>query len=359
MHQHGHHSNHRGYHIPDPRPNDLLPQGCTFKSRLNVREAKNGQVPSTMRPKEVGCYHIDSKGDITVGSKQNFRKFHQPSLPFDLNAGIESFVPKKDDTSLRPILHTADTLQIKREKYDFISFRNNFNKIMETPYSRDNWAIRVVKEKGTIYFHIIQKPDRDDAQSKMFSYYGYKFEEGCTEIGTPEGGVDPNVQFCSLVELQIGEANNILLGAEIDCYLPTGQKRKLQEENPTRSQDSADQSKYIEIKTSRIIDSDRTNHSFLRYKLLKFWIQSHLAGVPSIFCGFRDDSGFVRKTQEIRVEDIPGNAAGKWHPADCVAFTQALLEWVKRQVVEGEEYVLSFSDPYRDVELYKMNHKTS
>lgn len=49
--------------------------------------------------------------------------------------------------------------------------------------------------------------------------------------------------------------------------------------------------KYIELKTSRVVDSERTQNSFTKYKVMKFWAQSFLLGVEKVVVGFRDDNG--------------------------------------------------------------------
>jgi hypothetical protein len=40
-----------------------------------------------------------------------------------------------------------------------------------------------------------------------------------------------------------------------------------------------------------MIMTERDRTSFERYKLLKFWSQSFLAGIPQVVVGFRDDEG--------------------------------------------------------------------
>ena len=42
-----------------------------------------------------------------------------------------------------------------------------------------------------------------------------------------------------------------------------------------------------------------------RYKLMKWWAQSFLVGVPKIVCGFRDDDGIVKNLQSFRTSMIP------------------------------------------------------
>ena len=43
----------------------------------------------------------------------------------------------------------------------------------------------------------------------------------------------------------------------------------------------------------------------IRYKLMKWWAQSFLVGVPKIVCGFRDDDGIIQHLQTFRTIDIP------------------------------------------------------
>lgn len=42
-----------------------------------------------------------------------------------------------------------------------------------------------------------------------------------------------------------------------------------------------------------------------RHKLLKWWCQSFLVGIDTIYCGFRDDDGVVTSVKEFRVRDLP------------------------------------------------------
>ena len=62
---------------------------------------------------------------------------------------------------------------------------------------------------------------------------------------------------------------------------------------------------YIELKTNREILTDRNKSSFRRYKLMKWWAQSFLVGVPKITCGFRNDDGVVKVLQTFKTAEIP------------------------------------------------------
>ena len=68
--------------------------------------------------------------------------------------------------------------------------------------------------------------------------------------------------------LSLGLAGlRLLMSAEIDC--------------------ADEEKKYVELKTSKQIASQRDSASFEKFKLLKFWLQSFLAGVPRVLVGFR------------------------------------------------------------------------
>jgi RAT1-interacting protein len=42
-----------------------------------------------------------------------------------------------------------------------------------------------------------------------------------------------------------------------------------------------------------------------RFKLIKWWAQSILIGIPKIVCGFRDDGGVVKRLEEFDTESLP------------------------------------------------------
>lgn len=69
----------------------------------------------------------------------------------------------------------------------------------------------------------------------------------------------------------------------------------------------------------------------LRYerKLLKFWIQSFLLGVPKIIVGFRNQNGILQRLEELETKNIPGivkQGRGIWDGNLCINFTAAFLE---------------------------------
>lgn len=65
-------------------------------------------------------------------------------------------------------------------------------------------------------------------------------------------------------------------------------------------------------------------------KLMKFWIQSFLLGVPKIIVGFRSQQGILTKLEEIPTAQIPETAAKRgvktWNANTCINFASAFLE---------------------------------
>jgi RAT1-interacting protein len=49
----------------------------------------------------------------------------------------------------------------------------------------------------------------------------------------------------------------------------------------------------------------------IRHKLLKFWAQSFLPGIPTILVGFRDDDGNVVTVETFKTMEIPRLVRGK------------------------------------------------
>ncbi|KAJ8652534.1 hypothetical protein O0I10_011859 [Lichtheimia ornata] len=124
----------------------------------------------------------------------------------------------------------------------------------------------------------------------------------------PKGTPDPddvpntNVQYCVAVKTRLGR-NTIAMGAEVDCI--EGEKPK--DGNLLRQ--------YVELKTSRRMDTQRQKENFERLKLLKFWAQSFLIGVPKVICGFRDNDGVFSHLEAFKTLEIQRkmrHGAGVW-----------------------------------------------
>lgn len=86
---------------------------------------------------------------------------------------------------------------------------------------------------------------------------------------------------------------------------------------------------WVELKTSAELENDRDTLKYER-KLLKFWIQSFLLGVPKIIVGFRSKHGILQRLEELETRNIPNmvmkNGKGTWDGNTCINFTASFLE---------------------------------
>ena len=75
-------------------------------------------------------------------------------------------------------------------------------------------------------------------------------------------------------------------------------------------------------------------------KLLKFWIQSFLLGVPKIVVGFRDRNGGLQRLEELETRSLPTfvkrQGRGAWDGNICINFTASFLACEWSNVLDSE-----------------------
>ena len=370
-------------------------------SRLPLKEprAYQGAHPQISQPKEVACYSRDA--DRTVHfDRRALRTYRPPPLPVQLDEGFETFVEKahaRDDPApLKDVLGALASKGVDVAASHIVTYRNNLNKLLLTPFQPDDdWEIGVERQGGgRVHLQVREtarkaaEEARRDERQRRFCYWGYKFEALCTadadgggeregwrppspsDLGTcahlcstaelsrlrahyaerqpapaaPAAAVDANEEVCCVMSLGL-ERIKILMAAEIDC---------------------ADEARdgggggFVELKTSKAPRSARDTANFERNKLLRYWVQSFLAGVPKIVVGFRDDQGEVTSVQPLRTMQIPRMVRGKphgWDPSVALRFGHTVLDWVLREAAklpadDGAQLVLRFEPAERALVLY-------
>ncbi|KAL1727895.1 RAI1 like PD-XK nuclease-domain-containing protein [Schizophyllum commune] len=229
-----------------------------------------------------------------------------------------------------------------------VSWRGVMTKILTAPYEdRDGWDLNVMLVDGTLYLEehlsdakLKEKNDMEPRHRKM-SYYGYAFESYCTSE-TPQraterpphvapdapfpwsGDVDTNVQWCSVVKTKLGDTR-MVIGGEVDCV--EGQYSDTRTNN------------FVELKTSMAIRGASDQAKFEK-KLLKFYFQSFLLGVPKIVVGFRTPAGVIREIQDFKTMEIPRMVRGKpgaWDPTVCLAWGERFFGWLRGQIAANEQ----------------------
>ena len=155
-----------------------------------------------------------------------------------------------------------------------------------------------------------------------------------------------NSQYCSIARTGIG-STSLILGGEVDCILG---------EKPSNPDDPIP---WVELKTSAEPPNNhpREAQKYER-KLLKFWAQSFLLGVPKIIVGFRTEDGYVTHITELETQRIPGQVARgerTWNGNVCINMTGAFLDLLK-QTIMGQDGVwrIKRKKDSGDIQVFKV-----
>ncbi|GFF36018.1 decapping nuclease rai1 [Aspergillus lentulus] len=344
---------------------DIQPIGRFYGANTTIR-----------RPKEITCFSYDDEHKFHLGDS-SLRYYYTPRLPADLNRGFDTF-QKLDDTAdehLDALLETIMALEKETEKRceaDIITWRGMMTKILTAPFDNLNgfeMNATCFQMQGTIFIEEnnayknqqkqIQQNQRMPpgmASQDLMAYWGYKFETLCllqqpwdptprAEIESREAlVVNNNAQYCSVVRTGIG-SSRLIIGGEVDAVWDCKPDRK---EDPIN---------WVELKTSAEIRNDRDMIKYER-KLLKFWAQSFLLGVPKIIVGFRDNHGIVHRLEELETASIPNKVKklgrGTWDGNICINFAAAFLEWLKSTIKEGGTWRIRKLEKSSLIQVFKV-----
>lgn len=324
-------------------------QGRSFP--VFPRSRYDTAFPHFAKPQEVGRFSSDASKDgrRNVYNDSRKLKYYTPpeqnfDLKFDLRLGYDQFVKQDADVTerldnmLKWILLNKDQFTvnenglIKSLHTDFLMWRGHLTRIICTPFGKDSWAMAVTLFGGTYYMSEVETAENERKRKEMsdrekeMTYWGYKFEQYVTsdkKDGRPNTSkpVDNHDAFYSVVRSNLHK-HRLLYAGEVDCIRPDTSKKS--PEN------------YVELKTSREWYNQRNEHNFYRFKLIKWWAQSFLVGIPEVVCGFRDDAGIVRRMKSFQTLQMPKESRGLWSGAIAFNFCQEFLSFI-RQVVTASD----------------------
>ncbi|EHA24413.1 hypothetical protein ASPNIDRAFT_209964 [Aspergillus niger ATCC 1015] len=321
-----------------------------------------GASAAIRRPKEIACFSYDDEHKFHLGDS-SMKYYYPPCLPADLNRGFESFQKLDDsaDEHLDALLETVIALEQETQKKceaDIITWRGMMTKILAAPFDNLNGfemnATCFQNEQKRIQKNQRMPPGM--ASQDLMAYWGYKFET-LSVLNEPwdptprreienreELIVNNNAQYCSVVRTAIGRAR-LVIGGEVDAIWDCKPERK---EDPIH---------WVELKTSAEIRNDRDMVKYER-KLLKFWAQSFLLGVPKIVVGFRDQHGIVHRLEELETAAIPGKVKklgrSTWDGNICINFAATFLEWLKTTIQEEGTWRIRKREKSSLIEVFRV-----
>ncbi|KAI9884121.1 MAG: decapping endonuclease targeting mRNA [Watsoniomyces obsoletus] len=333
-----------------------------------------GSSAAIRRPQEIACFSYDDDHEYHPDDS-SLRYYYPPRLGANLSDGFDQF-KKLDDTAddhLDSLLKTIMELEKEtgiRTVADFITWRGMMTKILITPFDTSgSFEMRATLFQGTIFieenrsFKLAQwqsqraQPSPHGGPSQdLMSFWGYKFETlsliprpwGETSREYIEGRekqvVNNHAQYCCVVKTGIGKMK-MILGGEVDAVWDAKPSNKDEPIN------------WVELKTSEEITNDRTAMKFER-KLLKFWAQSFLLGVPKIIVGFRSKNGILERVQELETQTIPKDVKRKgkatWDGNICINFAASFLEWLKASISTPGVWRIAKHEHSAHIEVHKL-----
>ncbi|KAI0866023.1 RAI1 like PD-XK nuclease-domain-containing protein [Xylaria cubensis] len=353
-----------------------------------------GQSETVKRPKEIAYFSYDDKHEFRLDDS-SLQWYYPPKLGADLSGGFDKFDNHDDsvDEHLDSLLKTIiahEQEEGKKIDANVVTWRGMMTKIMSAPFEdRDGYVESVINDdedanltavlmlaskcmRLSISFieenhrlkQIAKEEQKRQQRSRpgqfspdVMTYWGYKFE-ALSCLPKPWGEmsrefienrdelvVSNKAQYCSVVRTGIGKTV-LCLGGEVDAIWDSKPPQKGLPIN------------WVELKTSAEIRDQRGMKNFER-KLMKFWIQSFLLGVPKIIVGFRSQSGILTKIEEIQTISIPETAAKRgvrsWDANTCINFANAFLDWLRNTINDQGVWRISRRPHSSTIEVFKVH----
>ncbi|KAF2031401.1 RAI1-domain-containing protein [Setomelanomma holmii] len=364
------------------------PEGPTFCFSIQPLHRFKGASASIKRPREVTHFSFDDNHEYAYNDL-GINYYVAPPIGADLKEGFDTFKHHEDrqDAHLDALLKALIDKEKEhgegaRPKADFVTWRGMMTKIMTAPFDYfAEFGMFATLYDGTIYIEedfpsratecaaeANQPPPRyqhPDQQSRdMMTYWGYKFETlaliPTLPASTPPQEIEKyqrsivsnHAQHCSIVSTSFGP-HNLILGGEVDGLLA---RKPQNPEAPVQ---------WVELKTAEELPppAHQQHRDILKFerKLLKFWAQSFLLGVPKIIVGFRSKAGILRGLQTFNTHELPGmvrRGTNCWDGNVCINFATEFLGWLKETVTEEGVYSIVLRKKSGVVEVKKVKEGT-
>eukprot|EP01084_Bolivina_argentea_P296929 511465_1 len=231
-------------------------QSANWKQIASINVLDGRQYEHETQFNKPAQYKINPIGNY-IGIHSNFLTIPQPNQLPKLISNIGSLIHedlnkgfKQTDHIITKTTSFTSVLNKSFQKYDinksriqFVTFRNNINKIMAAPYFHskpeyDAFAIDIIKKDNIIYLEIVDKQsilkdnqsnNKNNNTNENFrpEWWGRRFENICRKFpkenvsenkqeNDSENISDENKELIILIESQLNN-HKLLMAAEIDC----------------------------------------------------------------------------------------------------------------------------------------------
>ncbi|EWZ45434.1 protein RAI1 [Fusarium oxysporum f. sp. raphani 54005] len=332
-----------------------------------------GASQPVKRPKEFACFSYDDNHEFHLDDS-SLKYYYTPQLGADLSKGFDTF-QKLDDTgddhldSLLKTIAAHEQETGKKIDANIVTWRGMMTKIMAAPFDQmDGFEMNATLYQDCIFieennaYKIASRSNEGNNKRRrgppleVMQFWGYKFETLST-LPAPwaetsrdfienreNEAVNNKAQYCSVVRTGIGKSV-LCLGGEVDAIWDSKPEEKGSPIN------------WVELKTSAEIRNPGGMENFKR-KLMKYWIQSFLLGVPRIVVGFRTQDGILVEAREMETHRIPdmvnADPNPKWNADMCVNFAATFLEWLTENINDEGVWRIRREPQSPTIELFKV-----
>ncbi|XP_060570759.1 decapping and exoribonuclease protein-like [Ruditapes philippinarum] len=269
---------------------------------------ESGQARSMEATTQQGRKHVDDKG---ISGKELG----------DLETELSGLMINKHETTT----DICERAKPRKLGVDFVCRRGLLTKVMLSPYGdKEGWFIAVVYYNGTYYLNEIFPKERFKFENDEMSCWGWKFEQYLT-ADTKDGQPNTDVPYTNceklytVVKTELNK-HSLVYSGEIDAL----------------NVDDVNGDYYMEFKTNKEFSHPGNIKTFKRFKTKKWWAQSHLIGIKTIVCGFRDESGVVKRLDFYDTNSLPDLAKkdvyNPWKPNVCTNFLDKFLTFIKDSI---------------------------
>lgn len=274
-------------------------------------------------PEHVASISMLEDRQVKVDSDISLSVFCKPPLNADLAEGFERYRklhrnnefgghPNRLDRILKAVLESNSSAALR--KAQVITWRGIITKLCML----DKISLHAQYYRDVLYIEEHDPTPKRIEKVYPAVYQGHSFESLCTSGSSVN--MDINKRWYSVILRDFGSLR-IAMAGEIDCVKmsPGGSKS------------------FLELKSCQISGSTELGSQ----RLKKFFLQSHLMGVPEIFVGYcGKGSSVLRSTDTISVDEIPEmikRSSPKWIVETALSTAHRILAAVRDHCFRSQQ----------------------